>query len=340
MWRDLLVALLAAIAGALFAGILGWWGETSARNAERFAAARTLRKDLCRVAEQLQKAIDEDSWVWLVDLSLPSWTQEARAAIAQFSSTEKWKLIEELVFNITLLDQEKKRKLATLAAAEIDLDSEGNVTEFGGQVFLAKAGQLNEPVDETIRATATEVLEDVDKAAEILNWDSVPSPLSRTKLSSSIGSYLRSHIPGLTLVLLTVAVAVGIAVFAATRPTPPTPPTLAARVADSLQSGLAGTTGRFAACEPIREGSTRFLCDVQFQGPTCQTGVLAEVSDSSLPAAARLIAGVKTKAQCFEQIIAEANSRGAKVLAERAHTKERPATEPMDKNSVEVKLAA
>jgi hypothetical protein len=166
----------------------------------------------------------------------------------------------------------------------------------------------------------------------------VPSPLSRTKLSSSIRDYLRSHIPGLTLALLAVAAAVGIAVFAATRPTPPTPPTLAARVAESLQSGVAGTTGRFAACEPTREGSTRFLCDVQFQGPTCQTGVLAGVSDSSPPVAARLITRVKTKEQCYEQIIAEENAGGAKILAERAHAQKSPATQRMDKNSVEVKL--
>ena len=237
----------------MFAGILGWWAEASVRNAERFAAARTLRMDLCRVADLLRKAVDECSWAALVDLSLPSWTQEVRAALAQFSSTEKWNLIEDSVFDITVLDQEKRRKLATFAAAEASIkDRDGNVSEFGRRVFLARGGQLDEPMDDKIMSVARKALEEANGAAEILNWKSVPSPLSKTKLSGSIRDYLRSHIPGFTLALLAVAVAVGIAVFAATRPTPPTTPPLATRVANSLQSGLAGTTGRFTACEPTR----------------------------------------------------------------------------------------
>jgi hypothetical protein len=54
--------------------------------------------------------------------------------------------------------------------------------------------------------------------------------------------------------------------------------------------------------------------------------------------AVRLITKVKTKAQCFEQIIAEADSRRAEILAERAHAQKSPATERIGKKSVEVKL--
>jgi hypothetical protein len=337
MWRELLVFSLAAIAGALLAGILGWWADTSARNAARFAAARTLRMDLRRVADQLQKGINDKSWKWFVDLSLPSWTPEVRASLAQFCRTEKWDLIEDSVFQINLLDQEKRTKLATLAAADVSVqDSQGQVSNLGRRVLLAKGGQLDEPLSAKMEAVATEAVKNSTTVAKNLNWDRVPSPLSSTKISRiSLKNYLRSHVLGLALAVLALAALASLGVLASRQPT-----TLAERVADSLQSGLAGTTGHFAACEPTSVGGPRFICDIQFQGPTCLTGTLTNAFAKSSSAPSQLTVGAKTKTQCYEQVLAEADSTREEVLAERAGGNADPATEPINDNSIVVKLAA
>jgi hypothetical protein len=101
----------------VLAGVVDWRTKTYARNAQAFAAARTLRRDLKGVGKKLTEAKRNGTWRPLDDLSLPSWGERQRAALAlQLSSTE-WQAVEKAVFAVSQFAAAKQRILSRRAAS-------------------------------------------------------------------------------------------------------------------------------------------------------------------------------------------------------------------------------